>query len=38
MLTIYPQYYISVAKRQNDLKGLGPFIYASIEYEAMTNT
>ncbi|CAG8957011.1 hypothetical protein HYFRA_00012491 [Hymenoscyphus fraxineus] len=26
-------YYVSVALNQNDLKGLGPFIMASVEYE-----
>jgi rhamnogalacturonyl hydrolase YesR len=29
------QYYISVAQAQNDLKGLAPFIMASLEYEAL---
>lgn len=29
-------YYISVAKRKNDLKGVGPFIMASVEYEKAT--
>ncbi|CAE6501602.1 unnamed protein product, partial [Rhizoctonia solani] len=28
-------YYISVAEAQNDLKGLAPFILASLEYEAI---
>ncbi|KAH8147014.1 uncharacterized protein LAJ45_08813 [Morchella importuna] len=32
------EYYISVAEKENDFKGLGPFIYASIEYEQMTST
>lgn len=31
-----PKYYISVAKRKNDLKGVGPFIMASVEYERAT--
>lgn len=30
------QYYISVGLNENDLKGLGPFIYASYEYELAT--
>lgn len=30
------QYYISVPLAENDLKGVGPFIYASLEYEAYT--
>ncbi|KAF8756425.1 Glycosyl hydrolase [Rhizoctonia solani] len=29
-------YYISVDKRKNDLKGVGPFIMASVEYEKAT--
>ncbi|KAG8793050.1 hypothetical protein FRC12_004052 [Ceratobasidium sp. 428] len=29
-------YYISVAKKKNDLKGVGPFIMASVEYEKAT--
>ncbi|KAB5593453.1 Cell wall glycosyl hydrolase [Ceratobasidium theobromae] len=29
-------YYISVAKRKNDPKGVGPFIMASVEYEQAT--
>lgn len=29
------EYYISVAEAQNDLKGLAPFIMASLEYEAL---
>ncbi|CAE6473412.1 unnamed protein product [Rhizoctonia solani] len=29
------EYYISVAQAQNDLKGLAPFILASLEYEAL---
>ncbi|PWW74444.1 Glycoside Hydrolase Family 105 protein, partial [Tuber magnatum] len=28
-------YYISVPKRTNDLKGIGPFIYASVEFEML---
>ncbi|KAF8761448.1 Glycosyl Hydrolase Family 88 [Rhizoctonia solani] len=28
-------YYVSVAEQQNDLKGLAPFILASLEYEAL---
>jgi len=27
------EYYISVAQAKNDLKGVGPFIMASVEYE-----
>lgn len=30
------QYYISQEIFENDLKGAGPFIYASVEYEVMT--
>ncbi|KAF9637615.1 Six-hairpin glycosidase-like protein [Lasiodiplodia theobromae] len=30
------EYYISVPLAENDLKGVGPFIYASLEYEAYT--
>ncbi|KAL7275922.1 hypothetical protein RUND412_001114 [Rhizina undulata] len=30
------EYYISVAIRENDLKGIGPFILASAEYELVT--
>ncbi|QRV76343.1 cell wall glycoside hydrolase YteR [Ceratobasidium sp. AG-Ba] len=29
------EYYISVAEAQNDLKGLAPFVLASLEYEAL---
>jgi rhamnogalacturonyl hydrolase YesR len=29
------QYYISVAQSQNDLKGLAPFIMATLEYEQL---
>ncbi|KAG8748447.1 hypothetical protein FRC12_013839 [Ceratobasidium sp. 428] len=29
------EYYISVAQAQNDLKGLAPFVMASLEYEAL---
>ncbi|KAF4549167.1 Hypothetical protein D9617_23g005820 [Elsinoe fawcettii] len=29
------EYYTSVATQSNDLKGVGPFIYASLEYEAL---
>ncbi|KAG8688819.1 hypothetical protein FRC11_004706 [Ceratobasidium sp. 423] len=29
------EYYISVSKAQNDLKGLAPFVMASLEYEAL---
>ncbi|KAG0635067.1 cell wall glycosyl hydrolase YteR [Tuber brumale] len=28
-------YYVSVPKRTNDLKGIGPFIYASVEFEML---
>ncbi|OJD34286.1 cell wall glycosyl hydrolase [Diplodia corticola] len=30
------EYYIGVPLAENDLKGAGPFIYASLEYEAFT--
>ncbi|RDW82902.1 putative cell wall glycosyl hydrolase protein [Coleophoma crateriformis] len=29
------EYYTSVAINENDLKGAGPFLYASVEYEAL---
>ncbi|KAL3422847.1 Unsaturated rhamnogalacturonyl hydrolase YteR 1 [Phlyctema vagabunda] len=29
------EYYIGVALQENDLKGAGPFIYASVEYEGL---
>ena len=32
------QYYISVPLAQNDLKGVGPFIFGSVEIEAVTKT
>ncbi|KAI5853682.1 putative cell wall glycosyl hydrolase YteR [Tricharina praecox] len=28
-------YYVNVALRTNDLKGIGPFVYASVEYERL---
>lgn len=33
-LTDWMQYYISVPVVQNDVKGAGPFMYASYELEA----